>query len=282
MEKTPTLVKNNMAKEKPVLTWDSYDVTKNQAEMLILDKNFHDHDFSYYPASPSQQSELEELWEASEQDTKKFMAAVNKAGLGEALKEQILASVYEDQDVLNDNWKWTTEYLTELLNKKNPKGKRWIVEGKDLGWTKASGSKVIDTNDGQELLDQILPKTENSFDIYETKDGFSIRNAHHDAPTGEWYYLSVMAVPKDVLEAVNKLGFEKYVDEYPKALEWRSSNPPSGRTVKEAAMSDAAHEAFMEVEKALDDEGYDLSGEKLIFHPKKGLVHKDTGKKFTG
>lgn len=72
----------------------------------------------------------------------------------------------------------------------------WKVTGKNLGWRKVSGSKIITANSGEVLLRQILPHTDNTFTIswwaqdddWNKHPYFKIVNSHHDA-MNEIYYI---------------------------------------------------------------------------------------------
>ncbi len=68
----------------------------------------------------------------------------------------------------------------------------WI---NDFGWTNASGFKTFYAKNGAELLNAILPKTQNTYYVYEDKENedknylLRVLNYHHDSPTGETYYI---------------------------------------------------------------------------------------------
>lgn len=94
-----------------------------------------------------------------------------------------------DQIDQDSDWEYLTDYLTELMGERNT-GDRWYAEVTDFGWRAQRGYRVFRAEDGQELLDGILPKTDNSFRIYDHLDGKALRinNAHHDSPVWrEWY-----------------------------------------------------------------------------------------------
>ena len=93
-----------------------------------------------------------------------------------------------DNDLL---WQDMTVELQEQINKKNPNG-FWHVKGENLGWQKRSGEKWIKATDSNNLLFQILPKTNCSFQIYNYGKGLAITNAHHDSQN-EIYYLTPCA-----------------------------------------------------------------------------------------
>lgn len=104
-------------------------------------------------------------------------------------REHIANEVYQDSDVFQFAWDDVVEYLTELMAKRNKRG-YWRADVEGFGWRKQNGYKYFEADKGQEFLQQILPNTDNTFRIYaHGKNGFAIQNFHHDAPTGEWYYV---------------------------------------------------------------------------------------------
>lgn len=94
-------------------------------------------------------------------------------------------------DILNDNWELIIEVLQSHMNNVSKKYKYpgfWNAQVTGFGWRDQSGEiDVIEADDAEELLREILPKTENTFNIWFTRNGFKIQNFHHDSPTGEWY-----------------------------------------------------------------------------------------------
>lgn len=107
----------------------------------------------------------------------------------EAKSEQELREkVWSDSFLFEMEWEYLTDCLTEVMQKKNPNG-YWKVVGRGLGWRRLDGYKYCRAETGRELLRSILPDTDCTFTIYNYGKGLAIRNAHHDAPTGEWYYI---------------------------------------------------------------------------------------------
>lgn len=94
----------------------------------------------------------------------------------------------------SDDWSEECDYedametLTDLMNEKN-EGTYWKANGYGMGWRKKDGHKFFEAKDGSELLRAILPKTDNTYKIYNEQRGFIIHNSHHDAPTGETYWV---------------------------------------------------------------------------------------------
>jgi len=86
----------------------------------------------------------------------------------------------------DDEWELTCDDLTEVMKEMNPDSHAWYAEASGMGWLKQEGFKKFKAKDGEELLGEILPKTDCTFWIYKReKDGgpyMEISNTHHDAP----------------------------------------------------------------------------------------------------
>ena len=97
------------------------------------------------------------------------------------------AGNHENQENQDDAWDNMTEALTEWMQEHNPDGD-WRAEVTGFGWQRQDGYKDFHAETGQKLLQDVLPNTECTFNVYDEGDHLSIENAHHDAPTGgEWY-----------------------------------------------------------------------------------------------
>ena len=114
----------------------------------------------------------------------------NEEGLS---KEQIRDKMYVDPDITQMAWEDLKTNLTEDMKKVTGKTDNdvWHVEVENFGWQSKDGEGVIRAKDGEELLQKVLPDTDNTFKIFKDgKSGFKIQNFHHDSPTGrEWYYI---------------------------------------------------------------------------------------------
>lgn len=83
----------------------------------------------------------------------------------------------------------------------------WQAQGKNMGWQNRSGEKTFEAADAKEFLDQILPKTDVTIELYDDKDSIGLRVSHHDAPTGETY--TITPAPQEAeVEASKKLKAE--------------------------------------------------------------------------
>ena len=127
----------------------------------------------------------------------KYRLEENEENLTE---EEIRGRVYNDYDLLQTSWEGFKECLTEELNKIN-KNNIFKVKGVNMDWRNLEGSKVLKAENAEELLNGILPKT-NEFNLYVNtfKSQMVIKCSHHDSPTGEFYYI----------KPLNKQEFNQY------------------------------------------------------------------------
>jgi len=113
-------------------------------------------------------------------------ASKHQAEMGEIISwdaSEYVDSEYEEDE--SEAWEEKMVALTAYMDSINPSGK-WFVRGSKLGWRKKSGSKDVDATTAASLLDQILPKTDNTFKVYKANPGLRILNSNHDA-MGEIY-----------------------------------------------------------------------------------------------
>lgn len=96
--------------------------------------------------------------------------------------------LHKDSDIFECEWEWFIESFNEFIE--TFKADQWDVRVENFGWQNRCGTGEVAGIDGEHLLRNILPKTDCTFSIYKTGDGFSINNFHHDSPTGEWYYVN--------------------------------------------------------------------------------------------
>lgn len=146
--------------------------------------------------------EREELARAITEWRKLRKEAGFKTELCEYLEEEH-RSIFEDldqkfdTDASKDPFPYTDAYecvqncLTALMEKLNNPTNHWRADAVNLGWQHRSGFLEFEAENGKEMLLKILPKCDCTFDIYDDGDSIRIRNAHHDAPTGEFYHIRV-------------------------------------------------------------------------------------------
>jgi hypothetical protein len=95
----------------------------------------------------------------------------------------------DDPDLFESNWKWLCDELTAHIAKNKHGG--WKVDVHNFGWRSLNGHKYFTATNGRELLQAVLPKTDNTFKVYRYGRGLAINNAHHDSPVWEeWYYIT--------------------------------------------------------------------------------------------
>lgn len=104
------------------------------------------------------------------------------------------AQACADSDLYQWEWQDLIDALTETLCEIAPDG-RFRAEGRNMGWRHLSGYKDFTAMDGRAFLRALLPNTDCTFRIEREGQALHIRNAHHDAPTGEFY--TVVPQPPD-------------------------------------------------------------------------------------
>ena len=168
-----------------LLKWGDNDVVDSQVESILSDpvnalSNYH----------IKENEILYKMWLKVDEDPVKFWESVVENNLEKELEEAVRESVWGDSDLFQIVWEDIMVNLSEILSQKNPDG-HWAVTGKNMGWRNREGYKDVDTNDGSEFVEAIFPDTSDfSFVISEYgTDGIYIKLFHHDAPTGESYYV---------------------------------------------------------------------------------------------
>lgn len=120
----------------------------------------------------------------------KFRLEEEKAINGnEALTEEQVRNQVYNGDCLDFYWEDIENYLTEIMQKKNPNG-YWKAKMENFGWRSLDGLKYLKATTGKELVQKVLPNTNCTFKVFNFGKGLCIQNWHHDSPMGnEHYYL---------------------------------------------------------------------------------------------
>ena len=107
----------------------------------------------------------------------------------------------DDATDLDIYWEDLKYELTELFAKKFARSDYKVyVEGKCMGWRCQNGSTICNLKKGENLVFNILPKTQCTFEVFNYGRGIAIQNWHHDSCTGhEWYYI-LPATKKQIKE----------------------------------------------------------------------------------
>jgi len=117
------------------------------------------------------------------------LIAEAKADGEEMSDEHAHELVWSDSDSLDFEWEYVTDWLSEIMGKKN-KGECWKANVTGFGWLNQSGVKFFRAKNGRDFLREILPDTDCTFHIHNFGRGLAIQNFHHDSPCGnEWYYI---------------------------------------------------------------------------------------------
>lgn len=127
-------------------------------------------------------------WDVADtlQNYVEFLTEENNTPIKEAEKR-----AYDDMDIIiQQEWEWLCDELETLINKINPDG-YWHAEVRNFGWRSTDGKKDFHALTGAEFLAQVLPDTDNTFNLYVESDAIKINNAHHDSPCwAEWYTIT--------------------------------------------------------------------------------------------
>jgi hypothetical protein len=110
-------------------------------------------------------------------------------------EDEAFARACADADLLDFEWRHVVDCLTDVLREIAPDG-HFHAEGRNMGWQRRRGYKDFRADDGQSFLRELLPDTDCTFTIEREGATLHIRNAHHDAPCGEFYTV-VPAPEKD-------------------------------------------------------------------------------------
>ena len=110
-------------------------------------------------------------------------------------EDDALKIASEEGAVLSSEWEYICEELTDLMKELYSDSDMWSIDVHNFGWNNQNGHKEVCADSGEELLDQILPKTQCTFHIYDQIKAHRrivIHNTHHNSPVmgNEVYYIS--------------------------------------------------------------------------------------------
>jgi hypothetical protein len=163
----------DQTKEKPYISWDTCDITEGELEYR------------------------KETWQERYPDV-----AEDEDGNPCCPDDDYIRNdIYNDPGYWEFEWDSMTEDLSNLMEEMNPSG-RWTASVKGFGWQNLDGElPEFKVENGQELINKVLPDCEKIFEIYRIKNKYGIEGmriicSHHDSPMGELYYV----FPVDKLE----------------------------------------------------------------------------------
>jgi hypothetical protein len=93
-------------------------------------------------------------------------------------------SYFDDDTDYDIEWDFMIDNFNELL-KDNEYFKATVT---NFGWRNLDGITYFKAENSLELLRKILPDTDCTFYIFKYRNGFKIRNYHHDSPMGNEIY----------------------------------------------------------------------------------------------
>ncbi len=174
-------------KKIPVIAWDTNDI-ENELQLRLSEESYFLEEW------------FDEYQKISGRTIDYYSDLQFKAWVKANKESEMELVIWEDSDFWYWEWEKLIENLQEVLDQKNPDG-TWRIEGEDLGWQRLSGYKYLNCfvrnelptrksyghSDAGKFLQEILPKTDCRFEIYDEGETIRINNFHHDAPTGEVY-----------------------------------------------------------------------------------------------
>lgn len=129
------------------------------------------------------------------EDQVKFLTQTE--GLSE---DKARESAYADEDIITWAWEDLCDCLTGLMKRINKHDRTWGAEVSGFGWRGQSGVATFRAEDGEALLQKVLPDTDCTFTMYFDfrKHLITINNAHHDKPMGgEMYYIRPLTLKEE-------------------------------------------------------------------------------------
>ena len=138
--------------------------------------------------------------EAARKELKKKEQKATRTRIYNEVKDSVFNEVSGDSFVFEQAWEDTVSYLTEVMQGLEGYTGEWEITVENFGWRSQSGHKVCRAEDGQGLLQAILPQTDCTFKIFKIKEksGLKLQNFHHDSPMGnEWYTITPRNLDED-------------------------------------------------------------------------------------
>ena len=185
---------------KKIMSWNSQDIIHNGVQEAYDDPDLLEYRYISVSGSIDQIHPLQQIFLDSGKNWHEFIKRVNQDERAKESLDKALWEYYSENTILFDHeWECLTEWLAEEINKRDTKN-LFKIEVVNFGWQKRDGVKYDDLkidrnsrNRGEVLLSCALPETDNTFVVYDYRngEGLAINNVHHDSPYGdEWYYIT--------------------------------------------------------------------------------------------
>lgn len=191
--------------QKPYCAWDTCEQTIDQRDYL-METVLYENRIDDLELDKDSRDEIEALiakFELTLQSRGNFAdwLETNSPGWHKRLEDIFWQQACED----GDKQEWYFSDLCEALGalmqqvreKSKLEGTKWLIKGRNMGWRHRSGYKYTkadnDHEGAKELIEAILPNTDCTYAFYDNGTYIGMRNAHHDAPTGEWYDIYPLA-----------------------------------------------------------------------------------------
>lgn len=131
--------------------------------------------------------------------------------LTDLLQPDHLIAAYDQCDAYDDNHEYDEdlddinlqdalyEISTYINDKGNPE-KTFKISVEGFGYRNTSNQGMVIFEDGEELLQKVLPNTQCTWKVYQDGERLVVRNWHHDSPMGNEYYYIEPVSPEEYYE----------------------------------------------------------------------------------
>jgi len=119
-------------------------------------------------------------------------------GLKDLLTPEHLIACYDQCDAYDDdeydqlademNHQDAIDELSTYIKENCLDQNAFVINVEGFGWRNTSGIKMSILENGSELLQSVLPRTQCTWKAYKDGNKLVIRNWHHDSPMGNEYY----------------------------------------------------------------------------------------------
>ncbi len=112
------------------------------------------------------------------------------------------SDLYDENDpegsmiMAQEHWDYVLSELQKHVSATKRSNKEWVIRFVNVGWRRQTGVTTVSADSVGQLFGKIFPNTEYSISVWKSdprKDNewyhFHVKLFHHDAPTGESYFI---------------------------------------------------------------------------------------------